>query len=126
MSMSHSNQNQHLSGGIINLQDRYPGHSTSIMDVRARKHPAPLMERKRSFTQGGALRLLPARESYFSLESLFLLTCLTASLLILPLILPPLPPPPFMLLLLPIGILVLLMLLAFMPSNVKDVSYTGV
>lgn len=67
-------------------------------------------------------RLLPA--SYFSLESLFLLIGLTASLLILPLILPPLPPPPFMLLLLPIGIMGVLMVLAFMPSEVRDLTHT--
>ncbi|CAH8347162.1 unnamed protein product [Eruca vesicaria subsp. sativa] len=55
--------------------------------------------------------------SYFSLESMVVLVGLTASLLILPLILPPLPPPPFMLLLIPIGIMVLLMVLALMPSS---------
>ncbi|PON32455.1 Auxin regulated protein [Parasponia andersonii] len=74
--------------------------------------------------KGSGRRLLPA--SYFSLESLLLLICLTASLLILPLILPPLPPPPFLLLLLPIGILLVLMFLAFMPSNVRDITYTYV
>ena len=109
--------------GIINLQDRY---SNSIMNMRAGKVPISVVEGKqveyhRSFSQGGARRLLPA--SYFSLESLLLLVCLTASLLILPLILPPLPPPPFLLLLLPIGILGVLMILAFMPSNVRDITY---
>ncbi|KAG6422907.1 hypothetical protein SASPL_113289 [Salvia splendens] len=55
---------------------------------------------------------------YFTLESVVLLACLTVSLLILPLVLPPLPPPPFLLLLLlPIFILGLLMFLAFMPFN---------
>ncbi|XP_051118400.1 ARGOS-like protein [Andrographis paniculata] len=54
---------------------------------------------------------------YFTLEAMCLLVCLTASLLILPLVLPPLPPPPFLLLLLPIAILALLMVLAFMPSD---------
>ncbi|KAF8041704.1 hypothetical protein BT93_A0338 [Corymbia citriodora subsp. variegata] len=73
--------------------------------------------------QRSAKRLFLA-SGYFSLESLYLLICLTVSLLILPLILPPLPPPPFMLLLLPIGILVVLMILAFMPSNVRDLTYT--
>ncbi|CAN6540510.1 unnamed protein product [Malus baccata var. baccata] len=73
---------------------------------------------------GGVRRMLPA--SYFSLESLLLLVCLAATLLILPLIVPPLPPPPFMLLLLPIGILGVLMILAFMPSNVRDLTYTYV
>lgn len=88
------------------------------------------VEYHRSLSQGigkgSSRRLLPARASYFSLESLLLLLCLTASLLILPLILPPLPPPPFMLLLLPIGILAVLMILAFMPSNVRDITYTYV
>lgn len=57
--------------------------------------------------------------SSFSLESLLLLIGLTASLLILPLILPPLPPPPLMLLMLPICILAVLMILAFMPTNAR-------
>ncbi|KAJ6377624.1 hypothetical protein OIU78_027955 [Salix suchowensis] len=104
------------------------------MDVRARKMttynpPAPTpntrvekMEYNRSLSQGSSRRLLSA--SHFSLVSLLLLICLTASLLILPLVLPPLPPPPFMLLLLPIGILALLMFLAFMPSNARDITYT--
>ncbi|KAF8101268.1 hypothetical protein N665_0208s0053 [Sinapis alba] len=65
--------------------------------------------------------------SYFSLESMVVLVGLTASLLILPLILPPLPPPPFMLLLVPIGIMFLLMVLALVPSssyNTKHVTNT--
>lgn len=123
--------------GLVYLR----GHSTScIMDMRGRKIPAPLVEEKKieyhhqgkkieyqrslSHGKGSSRRLLSA--SYFSLESLLLLVCLTASLLILPLILPPLPPPPFMLLLLPIGILAVLMILAFMPSNVRDITYTYV
>lgn len=57
------------------------------------------------------------RSSYFSIESMVVLVGLTVSLLILPLILPPLPPPPFMLLLLPICILGVLVLFAFMPST---------
>lgn len=60
--------------------------------------------------------------NYFSMESFLVLICLTASLLILPLILPPLPPPPFLLLLLPICILVVLMVLAFMPSDVRNIA----
>nr|POE46344.1 protein auxin-regulated gene involved in organ size [Quercus suber] len=134
--------NRRLSKGLIYLQD----HSTScsIMDVRTRKVSAPpLVEGKKveyhqnhhqgkkiefqrtlSHGKGSGRRLLPA--NYFSLESLLLLVCLTVSLLILPLILPPLPPPPFMLLLLPIGILAVLMVLAFMPSNVRDITYTYV
>uniref|UniRef100_A0A803KTZ0 ARGOS-like protein n=1 Tax=Chenopodium quinoa TaxID=63459 RepID=A0A803KTZ0_CHEQI len=76
----------------------------------------------RSFSQGTGKKAL--RGGYFGLESMFLLVCLTASLLILPLILPPLPPPPFLLLLVPIGILgLLIMILAFMPSNIKNLTY---
>ncbi|KAK2641647.1 hypothetical protein Ddye_023410 [Dipteronia dyeriana] len=127
MNSEHSESNLGLPEGIINLQDCY---SSSIMDGRVRKIATPpmvdkrKMEYHRSFSQGSSRRLLPA--SYYSLESLLLLVCLTASLLILPLILPPLPPPPFMLLLLPIGILAVLMILAFMPSNVRDITYTYV
>lgn len=126
MNSEHPESNLKLPEGIINLQDRY---STRIMDGRVRKIATPIVEKRkveyhRSFSQGSSRRLLPA--SYFSLESLLLLVCLTASLLILPLILPPLPPPPFMLLLLPIGILAVLMILAFMPSNVRDITYSYV
>lgn len=78
-------------------------------------------EYRRSFPQGTGKKAL--RGSYFGLESMLLLVCLTASLLILPLILPPLPPPPLLLLLVPIGILGVLVILAFMPSNVKNLTY---
>lgn len=53
---------------------------------------------------------------YFGVESCLLLLLLAVSLLILPLVLPPLPPPPSMLLLLPVGLLGVLFVLAFMPS----------
>ncbi|KAF5733958.1 Auxin-regulatedinvolved in organ size [Tripterygium wilfordii] len=137
-----------LPRGIINLQEHCS--SSGIMDVRSRNvsmatntkknsstnhhhhhhyHPHVIGEKKFELhrtlsSQGSGKRLIPA--SYFSLESLVLLICLTASLLILPLILPPLPPPPLMLLLVPIGILVVLMILAFMPSNVRDITYAYV
>lgn len=80
------------------------------------------LEHQRSFSQGLDRKMFSSK-SYFTLQSLFLLICLAASLLLLPLILPPLPPPPpFMLLLLPICLVVVLMFLAFMPSNVRDVT----
>ncbi|XP_059633332.1 ARGOS-like protein [Cornus florida] len=118
------------------MQYRRPGGG--VMDMRTNKNnthflyksTAPLVEGKkmefgRSYSQGNNnRRMFPT--SYFSMESLLLLICLATSLLILPLILPPLPPPPFMLLLLPIGILALLLILAFMPSNVRDISQTYV
>ncbi|KAK8651149.1 hypothetical protein V6N13_140762 [Hibiscus sabdariffa] len=80
--------------------------------------PVSVFERKKGEYDGRR----STQGRYFGLESLLLLICLTASLLILPLVLPPLPPPPSMLLLLPIAILTVLMLLAFMPSNVRDLT----
>lgn len=133
MSSGHTESGTKFSRSIINLQDRC---SSNIMDMRSRKlsvsSPSPhhhrvekkKVEYQRSLSQGSGRKLFPA--SYFSLESLLLLICLTASLLILPLILPPLPPPPFLLLLLPIGILAVLMILAFMPANARDITYTYV
>lgn len=99
----------------------------SSMDEEHQQHQRKV-EYHRTLSQGkgSSRRLLAMPASYFSLESLLLLLCLTASLLILPLILPPLPPPPFMLLLVPIGILAVLMILAFMPSHARDVTYTYV
>ncbi|KAL5728686.1 hypothetical protein ACHQM5_001739 [Ranunculus cassubicifolius] len=55
------------------------------------------------------------------MAKLVLLVILTASLLFLPLVLPPLSPPPLMLLLVPVGILAVLMLLAVFPSNLADI-----
>lgn len=105
------------------------GHAAPIREAKKMVHcgAAVIDRRFAEFQNNRSLphnkngrRLVPS--GYFSLESLFLLTCLMASLLILPLILPPLPPPPFMLLLLPIGILGMLMLLVFMPSEVRDLT----
>ncbi|KAH7547655.1 protein AUXIN-REGULATED GENE INVOLVED IN ORGAN SIZE [Ziziphus jujuba] len=125
-----------VSNGLIELQ--LHDQSYCVMDGIRRKrkmddqHQQQQHQRKvdyhRTLSQGkgSSRRLLAMPASYFSLESLLLLLCLTASLLILPLILPPLPPPPFMLLLVPIGILGVLMILAFMPSHARDVTYTYV
>ncbi|XP_030528145.1 ARGOS-like protein [Rhodamnia argentea] len=117
--------------GIISLgflMDRRVRRTTDKNTEDSRKmgsEPGWLAEGKKMeySRQRSARRLLPA-SGYFSLQSFYVLICLTVSLLILPLILPPLPPPPFMLLLLPIGILAVLMMLAFMPSNVRDLTYT--
>ncbi|GMH28610.1 hypothetical protein Nepgr_030453 [Nepenthes gracilis] len=115
------------SKGLIDLEN--PCSRKIITDVRMRRSTAPMVAQvkkkidyQRSSSQVNGIKSL--RASYFGLLSFLLLMFLTASLLILPLILPPLPPPPFMLLLLPIGILALLMLLAFMSSNVRDLTYT--
>lgn len=119
---------------LQNIQDYSPNNNNKVMDMRRDNRKdmsfrgstqAPMMTKQEYFrtlsSQNSPRRLISA--SYFSLESMVVLIGLTASLLILPLILPPLPPPPFMLLLIPIGIMVLLMVLALMPSsNAKHVS----
>ncbi|KAJ8539668.1 hypothetical protein K7X08_013920 [Anisodus acutangulus] len=114
------------SKGFINMEHHQ--YFSNTMDLKTLKNSAAVpmegkkMDYNRSFSQGHSKKMLPM--SYFSLESIILLLCLTASLLLLPLILPPLPPPPFMLLLVPVFILVVLMILAFMPSNVRSVTYS--
>ncbi|XP_022930113.1 ARGOS-like protein [Cucurbita moschata] len=94
----------------------HPHHYYFLHDAAPQEQR--MLEYTRSLSQGTARRLVPAA------TYLAVLVCLAASLLILPLILPPLPAPPLMLLLLlPIGILGMLMVLAFMPSNdAKDIS----
>lgn len=81
-------------------------------------------EYRRSYSQVHSRRIIPS--GYFGLESFLVLICLTASLLLLPLILPPLPPPPFMLLLLPIGILAVLVILAFRPTTTTTAVYRDI
>ncbi|WOL04464.1 protein AUXIN-REGULATED INVOLVED IN ORGAN SIZE-like [Canna indica] len=60
--------------------------------------------------------------SYFSAETFLILVWLLATLIFLPLLLPPLPSPPILLLLVPVGILVMLLILAFLPSDVKSIT----
>lgn len=59
--------------------------------------------------------------NYFTYGSWVTLVGLTALLLALPVVLPPLPPPPLMLMLLPVAIFALLMVIAFVPSEVTTV-----
>ncbi|KAE9590679.1 hypothetical protein Lalb_Chr20g0110211 [Lupinus albus] len=47
---------------------------------------------------------------------------ITLSILVLPLVLPPLPPPPLLLLLVPVFIMLLLFLLAFLPSSLPNIA----
>ncbi|URE09427.1 auxin-regulated protein involved in organ size [Musa troglodytarum] len=93
------------------------------MDGRRKRHSIAATSRTKHGRVGSQEPDRKAFSSkYFSAESLLVLLCLTASLLILPVILPTLPPPPLAVLLLPIGILVLLMILAFMPSDVRKIA----
>jgi hypothetical protein len=55
-------------------------------------------------------------EGYFTAELAVLFLCLTALLVFLPLVLPPLPPPPSLLLLVPVGLMAILIALAFVPT----------
>ncbi|CAH8383772.1 unnamed protein product [Eruca vesicaria subsp. sativa] len=119
----------------VNIQDHTSNNisNRNIMDKRRDNRndmtQAQMMSKQEYFrtlsSQNSQRKLITS--SYFSLESMVVLVGLTASLLFLPLILPPLPPPPFMLLLIPIVIMVLLMVLALMPSssNAKHVTSTN-
>lgn len=113
---------------ILNTDSRLPKDNSracwiGMMEGRARRDRSARESsnnNKRPQQHGQDCRAYTS--SYFSMESFLVLICLTASLLILPLILPPLPPPPFLLLLLPICILVVLLVLAFMPSDVRNIA----
>ncbi|WCJ39146.1 auxin-regulated gene involved in organ size [Euphorbia peplus] len=58
----------------------------------------------------------------FGLISVLLLAVLTASMVFLPLFLPPLPPPPLLLLFFPVGIMAALMFLACSPADATAVN----
>ncbi|VFR00201.1 unnamed protein product [Cuscuta campestris] len=104
----------------------YGAAAAANMKVVSKKAPPPSQSPAAHQRKIGKRTALFSQLSYFGPESLFLLLCLTASLLLLPLVLPPLPPPPLMLLFVPICILAVLMILAFMPCNVRDVRYPRV
>ncbi|KAK8546030.1 hypothetical protein V6N13_067268 [Hibiscus sabdariffa] len=53
----------------------------------------------------------------FGPAGLLLLAALTASMLFLPLVLPPLPPPPLLLLFIPVGLMAALVFLALSPAD---------
>ncbi|THU66776.1 hypothetical protein C4D60_Mb05t17780 [Musa balbisiana] len=107
-----------------NDQIEVQAHWVGFMDARMRRNTfasGSSMEYKRTpMHHEPDRRTSPS--TYFSIESFLLLAFVTASLLVLPLILPPLPPPPSMLLLLPIGLLVVLLILAFMPSDIRNIA----
>ncbi|KAL2979535.1 hypothetical protein AAZX31_13G177600 [Glycine max] len=54
---------------------------------------------------------------FFSAVSILILVAVIALMVVLPLMLPPLPPPPLVLLFFPVGIMAVLMLLAFVLSE---------
>jgi hypothetical protein len=56
-------------------------------------------------------------QGYFTASLVLLFLCLTALLVFLPLVLPPLPPPPLTLLLLPVGLMAVLLALALVPPD---------
>jgi hypothetical protein len=56
-------------------------------------------------------------QGYFTARLALLFLCLTALLVFLPLVLPPLPPPPLTLLLLPVGLMAVLLALALVPAD---------
>ncbi|GLJ14652.1 hypothetical protein SUGI_0237160 [Cryptomeria japonica] len=56
----------------------------------------------------------------FSSGSIFALVCLAVTLLLVPLIVPSISPPPLVLLLVPIGIMAVLLILAFMHGDISN------
>ncbi|XP_062201729.1 protein AUXIN-REGULATED GENE INVOLVED IN ORGAN SIZE-like [Phragmites australis] len=61
--------------------------------------------------------------SGLSTEAFLVMVCVAVSLIVLPLVLPPLPPPPSMLLLVPVCLLLLLAALAtFVPSDMRSMA----
>jgi len=106
---------------LLKTPEGIESHWAGAMQGRMEGRMRPMAADYKRIQQNGNNRRGVAA-NYFSLQSFLVLLCLTVSLLILPLILPPLPPPPFMLLLLPVGIFVVLLVLAFMPSDVKDIA----
>ena len=95
------------------------------MDTRQRRNPVLVRPNaaKKHLQQQQRANVADKRaaaSNYFGIEAFLVLACLTISLLILPLVLPPLPPPPSLLLLLPVCLLILLVVLAFMPTDVRS------
>ncbi|CAL4900816.1 unnamed protein product [Urochloa decumbens] len=83
----------------------------------------------RGGAKGGSGKLQQARgaaaapgQGYFTAGLAALFLCLTALLVVLPLVLPPLPPPPLLLLLVPVGLMAVLLALALVPSDGRGAS----
>ncbi|XP_044961781.1 ARGOS-like protein [Hordeum vulgare subsp. vulgare] len=78
------------------------------------------VEVKRAAPQGQSSPAASA--GYFTAELAVLFLCLIALLVFLPLVLPPLPPPPMLLLLAPVGLMAVLIALAFVPSDSRSIA----
>ncbi|XP_062208686.1 uncharacterized protein LOC133910191 [Phragmites australis] len=106
-----------------------PSHRC-VMERREARRSAPLrkgarhgehMQQRRPGTgtsrgQGST----PTPPGYFSVELVIVLLFVAASLVFLPLVLPPLSPPPFLLLLVPVGLLAVLVAMAFVPLDAQS------
>ncbi|KAL5202664.1 hypothetical protein ABZP36_013616 [Zizania latifolia] len=77
------------------------------------------MRKSGSLDGGGGVeeKVQRAPAAYFTAELAVLFVCLTALLVFLPLVLPPLPPPPSLLLLVPVGLMAVLLAMAFLPAD---------
>ncbi|OEL36701.1 hypothetical protein BAE44_0002280 [Dichanthelium oligosanthes] len=62
----------------------------------------------------------PPPPGYFTAELVMAFLFVAVSLALLPLVLPPLSPPPFLLLLVPVGLLAVLVALAFVPLDAQS------
>ncbi|GJM87737.1 hypothetical protein PR202_ga03722 [Eleusine coracana subsp. coracana] len=94
-------------------------------DEQSRRHSSRHAVTARQNAGKGQHRNVPSppAPSGLSVEAILVLACVTVSLIVLPLVLPPLPPPPAMLLLVPVCLLLLLAALAtFVPSDIKSLA----
>jgi hypothetical protein len=83
---------------------------------------APAVERKQKQQRRGGMNCqrTPPPPGYLNVQLIILFLWVAASLVFLPLVLPPLPPPPLSLLLLPVGLLAVLAALAFVPLDAQN------
>lgn len=99
-----------LCSAMLDGRRNFPKHFTNAHHdkaMEARKHSS----RKKNLNSG-----------YFGAGSFLVLVLVTVSLILLPLLLPPLPPPPSLLLLVPLAILLMLVAVAFMTSDIRQVT----
>jgi hypothetical protein len=98
----------------------------AAVEERGKKRPAPPAGgsgRMRGGVEGKLqppdrrAKPAPAGQGYFTGRLALLFLCLTALLVFLPLVLPPLPPPPLLLLVVPVGLMAVLLALALVPAH---------
>ncbi|KAL6616514.1 hypothetical protein ACP70R_038784 [Stipagrostis hirtigluma subsp. patula] len=94
-----------------------PQREGAMHAAAEQKHKQQQQRRPPARGASGGQRSAPG---YFTVELALAFLCVAASLAFLPLVLPPLSPPPFLLLLVPVGLLAVLVALAFVPLDAQS------